>query len=357
MDTETNSAELRPSGDDSTAASGAETAAPGRKVVTRAHGTRACYVAGPATGEPSCRCQPCRDANKDYQRQLKARTGPAFVPAAAARAHIDELRRSGLGLRAISNHSGVSRSRLAAIAAGKVAKVRHETQDAVLAVFPSHVADGALVDAEAVWAMVEDLVAAGVPKVRIAERLGHQGSLQLARQSVSARSARLVAEMHAEWRAGRIKAATIYGTEVAVADPRGQEARVRDIDAAYLAMVEALEARIDQRSWRPRAACRTEKTRLFFPGRGDAASLAAAKEVCSRCSVAPQCLTDNLEVESGVFGGLSGRERRELRAARAAADPVLDDPLLDDSVLATSTSVGGGVGEDGLGEGPGSDDV
>jgi WhiB family redox-sensing transcriptional regulator len=73
-------------------------------------------------------------------------------------------------------------------------------------------------------------------------------------------------------------------------------------------------------SWRDQAACRTVEPDLFFPigtsgpARGQ---LAEAKSVCHGCPVASECLAWALETgqNSGVWGGMSEDERRQLRRA------------------------------------------
>lgn len=78
--------------------------------------------------------------------------------------------------------------------------------------------------------------------------------------------------------------------------------------------------------WQEDAACLELGARLFFrPAggrtpdgeRGDA----AAKEVCALCPVQRDCLRHALEAgdPSGIWGGLTGRERRRLRTAEEAA--------------------------------------
>jgi WhiB family redox-sensing transcriptional regulator len=69
--------------------------------------------------------------------------------------------------------------------------------------------------------------------------------------------------------------------------------------------------------WRHRAACRDEDPELFFPiGTSGPALLQVdeAKSVCRRCTVTDACLSWAIESgqESGVWGGLSEDERREL---------------------------------------------
>jgi WhiB family redox-sensing transcriptional regulator len=64
--------------------------------------------------------------------------------------------------------------------------------------------------------------------------------------------------------------------------------------------------------WREEALCRQVDPEMFFPEKGG--STADAKLICGRCEVRPECLAYALEHEqrSGVWGGLSERERRRL---------------------------------------------
>ncbi|WP_199432334.1 WhiB family transcriptional regulator [Qaidamihabitans albus] len=74
--------------------------------------------------------------------------------------------------------------------------------------------------------------------------------------------------------------------------------------------------------WRHSAACRDEDPELFFPvsemGPG-ARQTAEAKAVCARCPVRAECLDYALDngLDSGVFGGTTERERREITRRRA----------------------------------------
>lgn len=73
--------------------------------------------------------------------------------------------------------------------------------------------------------------------------------------------------------------------------------------------------------WTHRAACRDEDPELFFPvsevGPG-ARQVEQAKAVCARCPVQRECLEFALDngLGDGVFGGLTGDERRKLAAAQ-----------------------------------------
>lgn len=69
-------------------------------------------------------------------------------------------------------------------------------------------------------------------------------------------------------------------------------------------------------NWWPLANCRGIDPELFHPARGE--SCEAARAVCAGCVVREECLQHALDngERLGVWGGLSERERRKLRAAR-----------------------------------------
>jgi WhiB family redox-sensing transcriptional regulator len=73
----------------------------------------------------------------------------------------------------------------------------------------------------------------------------------------------------------------------------------------------------DARAWQMRANCMGVDPDLFFPERG--ASTREAKEVCRGCVVREDCLEYALAngEKFGIWGGLSERERRRIRRARA----------------------------------------
>ena len=67
--------------------------------------------------------------------------------------------------------------------------------------------------------------------------------------------------------------------------------------------------------WTPRAACRDEKPdQLFVRG----AEQNKAKQVCAGCAVRTECLAEALDnqIEWGVWGGMTERERRALLRRR-----------------------------------------
>lgn len=70
-------------------------------------------------------------------------------------------------------------------------------------------------------------------------------------------------------------------------------------------------------SWRERAACKDTPTEVFFPPRGDPAGVAEAQKVCAGCPVRRECYEYAVSTKArfGVWGGMSGRERRTLGRA------------------------------------------
>jgi WhiB family redox-sensing transcriptional regulator len=77
--------------------------------------------------------------------------------------------------------------------------------------------------------------------------------------------------------------------------------------------------------WRQDAACIDRVGEVdFFPARGE--STRDAKAVCAGCPVQKPCLEYALQwhVLHGVWGGLSERERRQLRRDRRRAERALN---------------------------------
>lgn len=71
--------------------------------------------------------------------------------------------------------------------------------------------------------------------------------------------------------------------------------------------------------WRADALCAQTDLEAFFPEKGG--STRTAKQICAVCEVKAQCLEYALENGEliGVWGGLTEKERRELRRLRKAA--------------------------------------
>jgi len=71
---------------------------------------------------------------------------------------------------------------------------------------------------------------------------------------------------------------------------------------------------IDLGSWRDGAACKDSQID-FFPNPEDVAAISAAKEICSTCPVADECLTSAIETRQseGIWGGHTSKERVKIR--------------------------------------------
>ena len=78
-----------------------------------------------------------------------------------------------------------------------------------------------------------------------------------------------------------------------------------------------------EETWRDHALCRDTDPELFFPvgTTGHAlTSIEHAKRVCEQCTVTRDCLDFALETnqDSGIWGGTSEEERRQIRKSHAA---------------------------------------
>ena len=85
-------------------------------------------------------------------------------------------------------------------------------------------------------------------------------------------------------------------------------------------MALTLPVTMENEDWRADAACRDTDPDLFFPvgTTGPAIEqIASAKAVCGECDAQAECLEFALATnqDSGVWGGTSEEERRQLRKA------------------------------------------
>jgi len=71
-------------------------------------------------------------------------------------------------------------------------------------------------------------------------------------------------------------------------------------------------------SWKVDGACRLIDPDLFYPASD--ADAGPAKQVCAQCAVQQRCLDFAVELREfeGVWGGLTGAERRALQRRRRA---------------------------------------
>lgn len=291
----------------------------------RPHG-RVRYVQGGFPGDAPCRCDVCRAGQATYNRDLKREAIPPYVSAGPAREHIEWLATQGVGLKQIAKVSGVAHGALWKIVYGVPSigrapskRIRPDTAEAVLAVVPTQGADGSRVPAGPVWADVNRLLGRGWTKSAIAKAIGQQGGgLQLGTEVVTRRHARAIHALLDEpvpTDVGRAWSAHHQALAVPEVEDEPISVRYDARDNVTLRLVELLEARIDENPWRKQAACAGRPPWMFFPARGDHRTLAAAKKVCGACFVRDQCLAANLDERDGVYGGLSGHERRVMREA------------------------------------------
>jgi len=89
--------------------------------------------------------------------------------------------------------------------------------------------------------------------------------------------------------------------------------------------------------WRERAACRGADLAVFFPGRGESAE--PARRICASCPVRQPCLDYAIShaITSGIWGGLTERDRRALRARHVSAARRERDAAIAAAAAAGST--------------------
>ena len=160
---------------------------------TRPHGTRLRYMSG-------CKCMQCRAANSRHETTRaalrKVGLGNGIVCASAARAHIARLGTRQMGYKQVARVAGVAISVVAAVKAGRKLRIRQETDRRIRAV-AWQPALGALVDAGPTWVLLNELIATGYPKRRLAHWLGQRGQgLQVSRRHVKAQTAMCVRALH-----------------------------------------------------------------------------------------------------------------------------------------------------------------
>jgi WhiB family redox-sensing transcriptional regulator len=66
--------------------------------------------------------------------------------------------------------------------------------------------------------------------------------------------------------------------------------------------------------WMYHAACRGMDVSLFMPERGDVDAVEQAIKTCNICPVRAKCLEYGRHQRYGIWGGLTGNERRKLNS-------------------------------------------
>ena len=167
------------------------------------HGTRHRYLGG-------CRCVPCRAANSRYscERAAAQRAGDwrGFVPAALVLGHIQQLRKGGIGYKAIAAAAGLAKSTLAMILTGKRLLIRRHHAIRILRVNRSAVVDCAVVPAGPTWRLLNELREAGYTKTFLAKQLRSRAkrrSLQIEARWITALTASKVERLYRRIREGR----------------------------------------------------------------------------------------------------------------------------------------------------------
>lgn len=104
------------------------------------------------------------------------------------------------------------------------------------------------------------------------------------------------------------------------ADRRRRLTAVPDPEpTAAEAVADAVRAAQAGADWRQHASCRGVDPDLFYPSRGEAST--PAKEICGTCPVQDECREYALDNDEkfGIWGGLSEKQRRQLRRTRREA--------------------------------------
>lgn len=295
----------------------------------REHGTRARYVLGSGEDGP-CRCDRCSAANSTAQREREHAVEPAYVSAIPAREHVLWLRENGVGMKTVSARGGVPHGTLSKLLYGDAQRgmgpskrIRRTTHERIMRLGLEIAAPGSRVPAGPTLAAVERLVAAGVPKARIAERIGQRGpGLQLGREVVTRRTADAITAMLVELEAGTLVTIRRHRNGDTVVAPDAQPTErphLSPFEAERLQVefVEMLEERLANRDWLADAACRNRPVWMWFPARGDHRTAERALRICRACIVRARCLEVTLDQRDGITGGLTEKQRRALRERRS----------------------------------------
>ena len=147
------------------------------------HGVRARYIAG-------CRCLLCRAANSRYScsrdAAIKAGDWNGIVPADAARRHLLQLSKAGIGKRAVRDACDVGYTIICQVRTGKRMQIRKSTEQKILAVTADAANDRSLIDAGPAWNQIRELLSEGFTKTALSQRLGYARSIQFPKDRMTA---------------------------------------------------------------------------------------------------------------------------------------------------------------------------
>jgi WhiB family redox-sensing transcriptional regulator len=87
-------------------------------------------------------------------------------------------------------------------------------------------------------------------------------------------------------------------------------------------MLKFVDSEAEAEDWMKKGKCRNSDPAVFFPS--DGAGVEFARRICVDCKVKQLCLEYALvnNIEHGVWGGTSERERRRIKKARRANSTV-----------------------------------
>lgn len=312
----------------------------------REHGTRARYVHGPGPGSgPGCRCDLCRAANTQAARDQLKRAAPPYVAATRARDHLAALAAQGVGLKTVARVSGVSNGALTKLVYGDrqrgtppSRRIRPATEKAILGVTAAHATGGQRTHtADDYRALLDLLTGRGWTATAIANAIGVTPPNLRRRAGARTVTAAKMAATRKLLDLTPVTRRDRWGNQAEPAWTPEQDRRDKarratagEERAAYRAAGRAGDdlptidlAQLAAQQWRQHAACRLlpdDQTHIFWPGKGDTATLAAARAVCLTCPVAQDCLDHALaNNEQGIWGGTTAKQRRHMAAGRTPA--------------------------------------
>ncbi|WP_329521195.1 hypothetical protein [Spirillospora sp. NBC_01491] len=157
-----------------------------------------------------CRCYPCAAARSAYDenrnRAIAYGTWRPWVDAEPVRVHVQHLQECGLGLRTITDLSGVARSALVGILRGRpgrapAEKVRPATAQRILAIEATldNLAASTTIDSTGTVRRLRALVALGWSQAKLSARLGitpPNFTVMMSAAQVTARTARAVRDLY-----------------------------------------------------------------------------------------------------------------------------------------------------------------
>ena len=128
-----------------------------------------------------CRCHPCTDAYRTYQRTYYRKraygTWQPYTDAEPVRQHIENLRTNGIGIDRIAEHAGLPLTSVSGLIYNlgpghpRRKRIRPETAAKILAIRPEHVQPG-VIDATGTHRRIQALAALGWPLKQLGPHLG-----------------------------------------------------------------------------------------------------------------------------------------------------------------------------------------